>query len=64
MASPNEFYPHTTESSLLRSTLEAALDQNSGLGGIKKEGSKESKEWKESNLVCEPEPYEESYLGQ
>ena len=64
MSSPNAFFPHTTASRLLRQQLEAVLSEKSGLGGELVEGKAEPKCWKESNLVCEPEPYEESYLGQ
>ncbi|GAA5881280.1 hypothetical protein JCM1840_003843 [Sporobolomyces johnsonii] len=59
MPSPNDFFPHTDESTARRRELEAKLDPTSALSG---KPSTSTAPWPEWDIAAEPEPYEESYL--
>ncbi|GAA5963445.1 hypothetical protein JCM21900_004646 [Sporobolomyces salmonicolor] len=59
MPSPNDFFPHTDESTSRRRELEAKLDPTSALSG---KPSTSTAPWPEWDIAAEPEPYEESYL--
>ncbi|KDE03276.1 hypothetical protein MVLG_06233 [Microbotryum lychnidis-dioicae p1A1 Lamole] len=59
MPSPNEFYPHTEETQKRRRELEAALDPTTALAGSVDAAPCMWPEW---DVICESEPYEDSYL--
>ncbi|GAA5827890.1 hypothetical protein JCM11251_007718 [Rhodosporidiobolus azoricus] len=61
MPSPNEFYPHTEETTKLREECEEKLDPVTQLAGEVEE-KKRMEPFPEWDIGAEPEPYEESYL--